>query len=94
MSGELPVELRTAITASLEEVAQLVEALGSQLCLNPELVSGFLNELQSIDLAAQTLRCNAAVISAENPVEAARTVKLQQLSDQFATALTPLTTES
>lgn len=87
MGQDFPVELRRAIAESLEETAHLIESLGTQLCANPDVVAEFLDRLQSIDLATQTLRCNAAVLVADCPVGAAREVKLQKLTALLCASL-------
>ncbi|WP_394730335.1 hypothetical protein [Altererythrobacter sp. GH1-8] len=87
MAQDVPAELRHAIAASLKETAHLIESLGTQLCADPHVVAEFLDCLQSIDLATQTLRCNAAVLVADCPVSAAREVKLQKLTSLLCAAL-------
>ena len=87
MGGELPFELRHGVATSLEEMALAIEDLGARLCQDPHVVAQFLDRLQTLDLVAQTLRCNAGVLSAKDPALAVRDVPLDELSKSLSRAL-------
>lgn len=56
-----------------------VEGLGEALCADPAVAERFMDQLQMVDLIAQTLEQLAQVLSAQAPEEAIQQVRVADL---------------
>ncbi|MCX7283776.1 MAG: hypothetical protein NTX28_06995, partial [Novosphingobium sp.] len=70
-----------AIAATLLELSEQVEALGSRLCADPALVANHAHEMQLFDLVSQMHKELAALLEADCPACAARNVQLDALRE-------------
>lgn len=67
----------------LGELADDAESLGADLCANPQITADHMVQLQGIDLFAQTLRQLSDVLAADNPMQFASEVKLEELRSRL-----------
>lgn len=71
--------LLSGIAEVLVELADDVEGLGQMLCGNPELLAKHFDQLQDVDLIAQTARQLGYLLAADTPVDTLADVPLDRL---------------
>lgn len=81
----------TVIAATLLELSDEIEALGSRLCSDPALVANQAHELQAFDLITQMQKELAAFLVADCPACAARDLRLDALRDRLQECLPHVT---
>lgn len=67
----------------LVELSSEVEAMGSALCRDPQVVGKHMDTLQQIDLIAQQLRGLGDLLEPECPINAAQKLGLDSLRARF-----------
>lgn len=72
-------DLLKAIAEVLGELAMEVETLGATLCADPQMVANHMDQLQGIDVAAQTASHLAAVLNSDHPEDALDDIRLEAL---------------
>jgi hypothetical protein len=76
-----------AIGELLNELANDLEVLGSELCSDYALVARHLGALQAIDLIAQKQKALASVLIAECPADAIRNINLDIFAEKLLAAV-------
>ncbi|WP_235982082.1 hypothetical protein [Novosphingobium aerophilum] len=84
-AGGPPPHLKAA-AGILAELAAQVEALGAQLCTNPEVVAHHITELQAIDLIAQKQLHLADLLLADCPHAAVEAMRIEEVKRRIGSA--------
>jgi demethoxyubiquinone hydroxylase (CLK1/Coq7/Cat5 family) len=81
-----PSGLQQAIGVVLGRLAQDAEGFGVVLCVDPEISTRYLEQLQQIDRHAQSLRELAAIMRSSEPERAFDAVRLGDLRTELERA--------
>jgi len=71
------------IAAVLDELAEEVEALGAQLCVDMDIAMRHMDILQAIDLIAQKQRSLAGLLTADCPAAGVERIAIDVLRDRL-----------
>lgn len=74
----------TTVADVLHELAAEIEALGTTLCLDMDVLTRHMGTLQSIDLIAQKQRWLATLLRADCPLSAVNTIGVEALKARFS----------
>ncbi|RIV92873.1 hypothetical protein D2V17_01010 [Aurantiacibacter xanthus] len=78
-TSQASLRLLGGVAEILEELAGEVECLGESLCADPDVIVRHMDQLQGIDLIAQTARQLAMLVGSDNPAAALGDVRLEAL---------------
>lgn len=79
--------LRALVADEFDQIRQLLEDMGLQLCSDPEMVTRHMNVLQSIDEICQRHENLARTLRAEDMVAEASAITLESLRLRFQDAI-------
>ncbi|TIX49074.1 hypothetical protein [Alteraurantiacibacter aquimixticola] len=75
--------LLSGVAEVLAELAGDIEQMGETLCADPAVTSTHLDQLQGIDLVAQTARQLAHLLDSDSPADALADIRLEALRNRL-----------
>ena len=88
-TSQASLRLLGGVAEILEELAGEVECLGESLCADPDVIVRHMDQLQGIDLIAQTARQLGMLVGSGNPTAALDDVRLEALRHRLHTLVLP-----
>ena len=88
-TSQASLRLLGGVAEILEELASEVECLGESLCADPDVIVRHMDQLQGIDLIAQTARQLGMLVGSDNPTAALDDVRLEALRHRLHTLVLP-----